>query len=177
MSLLSARMRQPLEQRVLALLELLLADLPELELHAELGELAAHARLVVQLALRFERDLFADPGDAPDRREGQRQQPGDQAHAGLPASTKWYGGSGPTYLLMRSGPRSRASASTCSSNFRSRSRSTRNATFTSIWSCAGSLTAVLSACGSSRPTTPSSSAARFSSTAAETISPSRIRSK
>src|SRR4051812_45288384 len=134
MSLLSARMCQPLEQRVLALLELLLADLAELELHAQLGELAAHARLVMELSLGLERDLLADPGDAADGRERERQQPRDQAHAALPASTKWNGGSGPTYLLIRSGPRSRASASTCPSNSCRRSRSTRNATFTSIWS-------------------------------------------
>src|SRR2546423_7931376 len=51
--------RQLGQEGVLALLELLLVDRAVLELQLEPAELAPHARLVVELALGFRRDLLA----------------------------------------------------------------------------------------------------------------------
>src|SRR5512147_3034075 len=59
----SPGVREPLEQLVLTLLELALADPAGLELHLELCELAPDPRLVIQLALRLERHLLTDPRD------------------------------------------------------------------------------------------------------------------
>src|SRR3954447_8146383 len=90
---------QLLEQRVLALLELLCVEVPELVLHLELTQLAPDPRLGVELLRRLLRHLLADPRHTANRRERQRQKSRDQAHACASVSdarsTKLCGGSGP----------------------------------------------------------------------------------
>src|SRR4051812_16871378 len=73
---------EALHQALLLVGALLVGQLAALGAHVELGELAADAALVVELAVGLLRDLLADPGHALHGRERQREQTRDQAHAG-----------------------------------------------------------------------------------------------
>src|SRR5206468_12557088 len=91
-------------------------------------ELTLDRARIVQLALRLLEQLLGDPDGAPDRRERQRQEARDQAHACTPGSSvaNATGGSGPVASKRSCAERSAASSASTSSKDRSAPRSTRN---------------------------------------------------
>src|SRR3954447_20080257 len=160
---------------VVALLFGQLAILPE---PVELGQLTADPSLVVELAVGLVGHLLADPGHSLDGRERQGEQTRDQAHAGTSPSrsTNECGGSGPKYLSRTSSPKRRSRSLTAASNASTLSSSTRNAALSASSSCAGSLARVSTARGASASSMASRCSSRTSAIAAETCSPSWMRS-
>src|SRR5258706_10358102 len=87
------------QQGVLRFGDLRLAELAGCARAAQLGQRGAYGRVVVRLLLRLLLDHPAEGHGAAYRRERQREQAGDQAHAAASwlrsVSAKLYGGSGP----------------------------------------------------------------------------------
>src|SRR5436190_3865008 len=76
---------QPLQELVLRLVDLFLAQLGRLPALLERQQAGPDGRLVVELVRRLLLDALRQPHRPAERREGERQEPADQAHAALPA--------------------------------------------------------------------------------------------
>src|SRR3954452_12443368 len=88
---------QALEQVVLLVRPLLLGHLAVLDGHLQRGQLAEDPILVIELPIGLLGDLVGHPGRAPHRGQREREQSGDQPHAGCSSKrTNECGGSGPT---------------------------------------------------------------------------------
>ena len=94
----SASGNQACDELVLDRSGLLVTDLAGLARRFDLHQACADRALVVVLGLRLGEQLLGDPDGAADRRQREREQARDQAHAGAPTAcspVKLYGGSGP----------------------------------------------------------------------------------
>src|SRR5688572_29540689 len=168
---------QALEQLVLRLRGLFLADLTGLARRFDLHELRADHVLVVELRLGLLLDALGEPDGAAHRRERKRQKAGDQAHVPTAScsSVKLYGGSGPMYRTRMRPSTSSASRATASLNSSTRERSTRKAALTAASGVPGGSRRAATASGSSLPITMAVSPSRHRSTSPATRSPSSIR--
>src|SRR5581483_4816323 len=146
--------RETLQERLLAVFTLLFVNQALVEIQLELQQLAPDVILVVELTVGLGGDLLGHPGHAPDRRQRERDQSGENAHRQLASSssTNEWGGSGPVYLTRRRAACSLARRSSLASNSGTRCRSTRKDAFRATRSCEDSVTSTVVATGDSAST-------------------------
>src|SRR3954452_11245919 len=129
----STAFEQPLEQLLLGLRGVILADVAGLARRFDLAKLRLDRALVVVLGLRLLEDLLRDPHGPRHRRERELEDAGDQPHAAAPTTcseAKLYGGMGPRKRSCTFPASCSATAPTSRPNSSTRPRSTRKAALT-----------------------------------------------
>src|SRR4051794_26356801 len=143
----------PLDQRVLGLQRLVLADLAGFARGLDVEELRADGALVVVVVLGLLEHALGDPHGAAHGSERKREESADQPHADAPSGVKLYAGSGPIARSEIRSPSSVASVAAAAANASIPSRATRNATLTAPSSPDTLSARLATASGSSRSNT------------------------